>query len=120
MNINCNITCDNKNKLPYVANIHQQALENNNFRVALWTGEHHQMTLMCIPPCEEIGFEVHENIDQFIRVEKGQASFKAGECAHHITHQKHMCENDGVFIPAGYCHNVVNTQKSNTSLKCWI
>lgn len=116
MNINCNTTFDNKNMHPYIANIHQHTLENNNFRIALWTGDHIQMTLMCIPPCEEIGFEVHENLDQFIRIEKGQAVFKAGECMHHITYQKIMCENDGVFIPAGYCHNIINTQNEPLKL----
>ena len=63
---------------PYAGNIQQLAVQNEAFRVALWTGCHLQMTLMCIPPCGEIGPEVHEDTDQFIKVEQGTALVKMG------------------------------------------
>ena len=34
---------------PFVVNVNQAARENENFRRALWTGNHLQMTLMSIP-----------------------------------------------------------------------
>lgn len=54
---------------PYVINIEQTATQNQNFRTAVWTGCHLQMTVMCIPPCSEIGLEIHGDTDQLIRVE---------------------------------------------------
>ena len=57
---------------PYVADIEQLTTENTNFRTAIWTGCHLQMTVMCIPACGEIGLEVHPDTDQFIRIERGK------------------------------------------------
>jgi mannose-6-phosphate isomerase-like protein (cupin superfamily) len=90
---------------PYVANIEQMGIQNSNFRTTIWTGRHLQMTLMCIPPCDEIGLEVHENIDQFIRVEQGIAVAIMGE------NKTNICKGDAVFIPAGTWHNIVNVGK---------
>lgn len=95
---------------PYAANIVQLAEENKNFRTAIWTGCYLQMTLMCIPPCGEIGLEVHEDTDQFIRVEQGNAVVKMGKCEEQLDYQRNMCKGDAVFIPAGTWHNVVNTR----------
>ena len=57
---------------PFVANIALAARENTAFRAAFWTGEHLQMTLMSIPVRGEIGFEMHADVDQFIRIEQGR------------------------------------------------
>lgn len=65
---------------PYMTNIEQEAAKNRNFRTALWTGCHLQMTLMCIPPCEEIGPEIHQDTDQLIRIEQGMAAVQMGKC----------------------------------------
>lgn len=92
---------------PYVINIEQAALQNSNFRTAVWTGCHLQMTVMCIPPCGEIGLEVHGDTDQLIRVERG-AAVKIGECVNQPDFQQNICKGDVVFIPAGTWHNVVN------------
>ncbi len=93
---------------PYVANIEQTVLQNPNFRTAVWTGCHLQMTVMCIPPCGEIGLEVHADTDQLIRVERGTAVVKVGKCVNQLNFQQNMCKGDVVFIPAGTWHNVVN------------
>lgn len=93
---------------PYVANIQQEAVENQNFRTAIWTGCHLQMTLMSIPPCGEIGLEIHTDTDQLIRVEQGRAVVKMGRCKNQLDFQQNMCSGDAVFIPAGTWHNVVN------------
>lgn len=52
---------------PCVIDIKQTAIQNKNFRTAVWTGCHLQMTVMCIPPGGEIGLEVHKDTDQLIR-----------------------------------------------------
>lgn len=48
---------------PYVVNINKATKQNNNFRTALWTGEHLQVTLMSINVGDDIGLEIHPNID---------------------------------------------------------
>lgn len=93
---------------PYVVNIEFAAAENRNFRTAIWTGNEMQMTLMCIPPCGEIGLEIHEDTDQLLRIEQGTAIVKIGRCRNQLEFQKHVCKGDIVFVPAGSWHNVVN------------
>ena len=57
---------------PFVINIEKATLQNNYFRTALWTGDYLQLTLMSIKPGKDIGFEVHPDLDQFLRIEQGQ------------------------------------------------
>jgi hypothetical protein len=52
-------------KEPFVVNINKATKQNRTFRTALWTGEHLQVTLMSIRVGEDIGLEVHPNVDQF-------------------------------------------------------
>lgn len=94
---------------PYAVNIARAAQRNQNFRTALWTGCHLQMTLMCIPVCGEIGVEIHPDTDQFIRVEAGQAAVMMGPCRERMDTRKNLCRGDGVFVPAGTWHNIVNS-----------
>lgn len=94
---------------PYVANIEQEANQNQNFRTAIWTGCHLQMTLMCIPRCGDIGVEIHEHTDQFIRIEQGQGMVRMGHCKNQMDFQKCLCKGDVVFVPAGTWHNIINT-----------
>ena len=93
---------------PYIVPIEQVAEQNQNFRTAIWTGELLQMTVMCIPVMGDIGVEMHEDTDQFIRVERGMAVVKMGKCKRQLEIQKTMNEGDAVFVPAGTWHNVVN------------
>lgn len=48
------------------------------FFIINWTGEHLQVTLMSINVCDDIGLEIHPNVDQFIRIEEGQGLVKMG------------------------------------------
>ena len=97
---------------PFAVNVERMAMENRNFRTALWTGCHLQMTLMCIPVCGEIGQEIHEDTDQFIRVEQGRAMVRLGKCKGQGSFQRNMCTGDAVFVPAGTWHNIINTGRS--------
>ena len=94
---------------PYAANIEQKAMVNENFRYAVWTGDRLQMTLMCIPLCGEIGLEMHDDTDQFIRVEQGCGCVKMGECQNRQDFRKNLSKGDVAFVPAGTWHNVINT-----------
>ncbi|HPW00100.1 MAG TPA: cupin domain-containing protein [Oscillospiraceae bacterium] len=91
-----------------VVNIPQAAWQNQNFRVALWTGDHMQLTLMSIPVNETAGAEVHLQMDQMTRVEDGQAAIQTGIDQNHLGAQKRLGRGDTVFVPAGMWHEVFN------------
>ena len=93
----------------YVGAIEKQTLENTYFRQVLFTAQHTQLVVMCLQPGEEIGAEVHPNVDQFFRIEQGEATFVFNE-----TEKRTVHEGDGVIVPAGTYHNVVNTSKTDT------
>ena len=100
---------------PAVLNMECMAEKNTNFRTALWTGKHLQVTLMCIPVGGEIGKEMHSNLDQFIRIESGSACVMMGKCECDLNHRHNVNENCAVIVPAGTWHNIVNT--GNAPLK---
>ena len=56
---------------PFVIDIEKATMNNDYFRVALWTGSHLQLTVMSIPVGEDIGLERHPEVDQFLRIEDG-------------------------------------------------
>ena len=89
----------------FIANIEQLTEENTHFRRVLYTGEHLQLVLMTIQPGEEIGEEVHEDHDQFFRIEKGQGKVWIDDFGTDIA------ADDAIVVPAGAKHNVVNTGK---------
>ena len=64
---------------------------------------------MCLQPGEEIGDEVHPLIDQFFRIEQGEAKFVFHEKAVRLVR-----EGDAVIVPAGTFHNIVNPSKTAT------
>jgi len=88
--------------LGYVGSIEKKTLQNTNFREVVFTGKHAQLVVMSLGPGEDIGIEVHAGVDQFFRVEEGEAKFVlAGK--DHLVHA-----GDAVVVPAGTRHNVVN------------
>lgn len=96
----------------YVDNIEKLTLANENFRQVLFTGSHCQLVLMTLKPTEEIGSEVHQNVDQFFRVEAGEGKIvMEGE-------EKAVGDGDAFVVPAGTEHNVVNTS-SDKPLKLY-
>ncbi len=94
---------------PHVVDIDEATVENNTFRTAIWTGNHLQVTLMSINPGEDIGLEIHPNIDQFLRLEQGQGIVQMGDRKDNLTFEREVKENFAIMIPAGTWHNVTNT-----------
>ena len=89
-----------------------EALTRNNkdFRHVLFTGKHLQLVVMSVRKKDEIGEEVHEGHDQFIRIERGKGVVM-------IDGEKHkLRKGDGIVIPAGARHNVINTGKKSLKL----
>ena len=94
---------------PYVVDVEQVTTANDTFRTAAWTGEHLQMTLMSIPVGGEIGLELHEGTDQFLRVEAGQARGQMGKAKDDLSYDKQVEADWAIFVPTGWWHNVTNT-----------
>ncbi len=88
--------------------IESQTLNNKFFRQVLFTGVHCQLVVMCLQPGEEIGNEVHAAVDQFFRVEKGEARFVLNGSEEHLVR-----ENEAAIVPAGTYHNVINASKTD-------
>jgi len=95
--------------MPYVININEAAKQNDNFRTAIWTGNNLQVTLMSIPPGEDIGLEVHPNVDQFIRIEEGRGFVQMGDDKYRLDFQREVNDDDAIMVPANKWHNVINT-----------
>lgn len=94
---------------PFATDIKAATMQNENFRTALWTGEHLQITLMCINPGECIGLEVHPCTDQFLAIEQGCGLVQMGNDRNNLNFQTRVHENCIIVVPAGKWHNLTNT-----------
>jgi mannose-6-phosphate isomerase-like protein (cupin superfamily) len=98
---------EDKDMTGYIGPIEKQTLKNNYFREVLFTGKYCQLVVMCLQPAEEIGNEVHPKVDQFFRIEEGEAKFVFNGS------EEHLVQNgEAVVVPAGTFHNVINTSKT--------
>ncbi len=96
----------------YFGSIEKQTLKNRYFRRVLFTGEHAQLVVMSLQAGEEIGNEVHSNVDQFFRIEKGKFRFVLDN-----GRTTHVAKSgDAVIVPAGTWHNVINASKESSKL----
>jgi mannose-6-phosphate isomerase-like protein (cupin superfamily) len=87
----------------YCDNIEKRTIANDDFRHVLYTGHNLQLVLMTLQPGEEIGSEVHEDRDQFFRIEEGTGVVDIDGAANEV-------EDDfAVIVPAGARHNVRNS-----------
>lgn len=103
--------------MPIVVNIEKVTEENNTFRTALWTGKHLQLTLMSINVGDDIGLEMHPDVDQFIRVEQGEGLVRMGNEKNDLNFQRRVNSSSAILVPAGTWHNVINA--GNVPLKVY-
>lgn len=89
----------------FVGNIEELSEKNSDFRRVLYTAKNLQLVVMTLKPGEEIGEEVHEDGDQFFRVEEGQGEVQIDGTSSRIK------SGDAILIPAGARHNIRNTGK---------
>lgn len=102
--------------LGWLADIEKLTLENENFRTVVYTGEHTQLTLMRLAPGEDIGWERHGHLDQFLRLEQGQARVDFGRNEDAVDESHEVLDDWAVIVPAGVWHNVVNTGQEDVKL----
>lgn len=91
----------------YIKNIGDEAIGNDNFRKVVYTAKYCQLVLMSLKPNEDIGEEVHDNVDQFFRFEQGEGKAVLDGVEHEIKAEF------AVLVPAGTKHNIINTSDTN-------
>lgn len=91
----------------FTGSIEKLTEKNTSFRQVLFTGKHAQLVVMSLLPGEEIGNEVHPKVDQFFRIEEGEATFVLDG-----KEKRQTRDGDAVVIPAGTYHNVINSSKT--------
>lgn len=101
---------------PWAKNIEDETKKNTNFRTTLWTGKFAQLTVMCIKPGEDVGLEVHPKVDQFLRVEEGQAHVTFGPSKDQVSEEHDIKDDWALLVPAGTWHNIINTGQGDLKL----
>lgn len=87
------------NAFPFVDDISEQTLKNENYRQVLFTTPKMQLVVMSLNPGENIPSEIH-NGSQFIRVEQGIAYVE-------IENEQYvLCDDQIVIIPGGMKHYI--------------
>jgi mannose-6-phosphate isomerase-like protein (cupin superfamily) len=100
----------------WIGDMEKTTLDNDTFRTVVFTGTHTQLTVMRLGPGEEIGWEMHDHIDQFLRIEEGEGELDLGTGADSVE-ETHRVGDDWAFIvPAGTWHNVRNTGSGDLKL----
>jgi mannose-6-phosphate isomerase-like protein (cupin superfamily) len=99
-----------KKKKGFYANIEKETIDSNDYRKVLYTTTNLQLVLMSLKPREEIGMEVHPNIDQFFRFESG-----IGKCIIN-DNEYDVKDGDSIIVPAGAQHNIINTGEENLQM----
>ncbi len=94
-------------KKGFVGKIEKDTVKNDDFRRVLYTGKYSQLVLMSLKPGEEIGEEVHDDVDQFFRFEEGKGLVVIDEVKNEVK------DGMAVVVPSGAKHNVINTSKKN-------
>lgn len=95
--------------LGWSADIEETTTTNSTFRTVLFTGKAIQLTVMSIPPGNDIGLEKHDDTDQFLRVEGGSARVMMGSSKDELDEIYELKDGWAVIIPAGTWHNVIST-----------
>ena len=103
-----NMTIKDIGPKPQSFDLENATRSNTNFRTTAWTGRYLQMTLMSISVGGEIGWEVHPDGDQFVRLDGGRGRVQMGESKDRITFDKEVSDGWCILIPAGIGHNVIN------------
>src|SRR5512134_386570 len=94
----------------FIGDIEDRTEANRDFRRVLYTGKHMQLVLMSLHPGEDIGEEVHEDTDQFFRVEQGEGEVWMDGI------QTPIESDDAIVVPAGTLHNIRNTGRKALKL----
>lgn len=104
-------------KQPFVIDIENATENNQSFRTTIWTGDYLQVTLMSIDVGDDIGLELHPDVDQFLRIEEGKGLVQMGKTKDNLDFRRYVENDSAIFVPAGMWHNLTNT--GNKPLKLY-
>lgn len=94
----------------FQGDIKKIAKENKNFRKVIYTGGKSQLVVMSLLPNEDIGMEVHSDVDQILFFVEGSGeAIVAGKTWK-------VKQGDVVFVPAGTQHDFKNIGKDDLKL----
>ncbi|CAN5883067.1 hypothetical protein BH24ACT6_BH24ACT6_14370 [soil metagenome] len=94
--------------LGWIADIEKTTIDNTNFRTVLFTARHIQLTVMSLAVGENIGWEMHDNLDQFLRIERGSGTLRLGSSSDDVAEEHAVSDDWAMIIPAGTWHDVAN------------
>ena len=97
-------TAAKKDLKGFVTDIEKDTTKNKKFRKVLYTGKHSQLVLMSLKPGEDIGDEVHNDVDQFFRIDGGKGKVIINGKSHNIK------DGSAFIVPAGAEHNVISSK----------
>ncbi|HVL04407.1 MAG TPA: cupin domain-containing protein [Acidimicrobiales bacterium] len=100
----------------WVGNVEEATIGNENFRTVLFTGTNIQLTVMRLGPGQEIGVEMHDHLDQFLRIEQGSGRVTFGPSAGEVDEEFDVGDDWAIVVPGGTWHNVVNTGEGELKL----
>jgi mannose-6-phosphate isomerase-like protein (cupin superfamily) len=93
---------------PQSFDLEKATVENHHYRAVAWSGKYLQLTLMSIPPGEDVGLEAHPETDQFLRLDAGRGRVQMGPAEDSLDFEQEVQDGWAIFVPAGTWHNVTN------------
>lgn len=93
-------------------NIERLTLKNKWWRKVIHTSPSLQVVVMSVPVGESLGWEKHDESDQFFRVESGQAVLETRSTPKAKTKTEKLTNGYAAVVPVGLWHNVTNTSKT--------
>ena len=87
----------------FFGNIEDLTEKNTDFRRVLYSGTKLQLVVMSVAPSTELGGEIHDDTDQFFRIESGRGMVVIDGALHKVK------AGDDIVVPAGAHHNVICT-----------
>jgi mannose-6-phosphate isomerase-like protein (cupin superfamily) len=72
--------------------------------------------LMNINVGDDIGLEMHFDLDQFIRIEEGRGIVMMGDRKDQLDFRARVYDDYAIFIPAGKWHNLINIGRTPLKL----
>ena len=58
---------------------------------------------------EDIGLKMHPDVDQFLRIDRGQGIVQMGDQQDQLNFEEEVFDDFAIVIPAGKWHNLTNT-----------
>ena len=93
---------------PQTFDLERATIDNTNYRAVAWSGKYLQLTLMSIPPGDDIGLEAHPETDQFLRLDAGRGRVQMGPAKDRLEFDREVEDGWAIFVPAGMWHNITN------------